>query len=1198
MEVKWTKEQEQVINLRDRNLLVSAAAGSGKTAVLVERIIKRITDIDNPVDIDKILVVTFTKAAAAEMRERISDALEALREDNPEDENLQRQSTLIHNALITTIDSFCLFAVRNHFGEINLDPNFRIADTGEIKLLESDVLNECFEANYGRKDNQAFLNLIDLYAGSRNDDKVREMVLKIYHMAQSDSWPKAWIKSLGDMYNTASEDELLVTPIFLGIASYITNLLTDYRHTLCKLREIALEEDGPQKYLPTLDNDISSLEKIDDIDDFKGLFSFFESFSMGNFAAIRDKDASEEKKLKKEKVQTGRNKIKKEIEDIRKEYFSSDITKIREQLNRLRPIVDELIRIAIEYTDAVDEKKRQKRIVDFNDIEHFALRIFVDENTKEATSTAREFREHFEEIMIDEYQDSNQVQEDILCSISKMSDGRNNMFMVGDVKQSIYRFRLARPELFMHKYNTYSTQDSDSQRIDLHKNFRSRSEVLDFANDIFYKVMQMDMGGVAYDKDSALYLGADYPAAQDKKAELLLIDTKEEDFAKVLEDEEKSVRIEALVVAQKINDMMAKMQITDKKSRQLRALKYSDIVILFRGIKANGADFVQVLSECGIPAHVESQSGYFDTYEVQTVLNMLRILDNPLQDIPMTAVLKSPIVGLDDEEMAEIRIKDTDKSFAGLVIDEMEAAEEGKLYEFNKLYCDIRKLVKDTPVHELIQVILDRTGFGRYAAAMPAGERRKLNLEMLVQRAVAYENTSYKGLFHFIRYIDQLHKYEVDFGEAETVGENEDVVRIMTIHKSKGLEFPVVFVCGTGRKFNQRDTSDNLVLHTSLGIGLNEISGSPKVKRKSLVRSEIANTIKLENLGEELRVLYVALTRAKEKLILTGCISDAAKTLQGYEGNVIQGMPVSFKQRAQATRYLDWIIPAMLSYPDKYDIDFVSADELAERQAEDMASLDIDRTLIEKRIETSSDELISSLTERFSFEYKYKTQMDKKSKYSVSELKHDSMVEIYDSISKEAEIPEFLLEEKESYIPCFMSNADAMMAKDDTNPGAKRGTAIHRVMECLDFKAILDIDCSNEAQMELFVDNQIIQMQSKRLISEDMVGLVPNHMIKDFIKTPIAMRMAKADKKGMLFKEKPFVMDYEGVLLQGIIDVFWMEDDKIMLLDYKTDRVNNSQELVARYKKQLDLYADALSRLFGTGESLIYSFCLKEVIEV
>ena len=520
-----------------------------------------------------------------------------------------------------------------------------------------------------------------------------------------------------------------------------------------------------------------------------------------------------------------------------------------EQLESQRPFVKELIRLSLEFYDAMEAVKTRKRVFDFSDIEHFALRILVDEQTMEPTETAREFSKHFEEIMIDEYQDSNQVQEDILTAISREHQGVGNMFMVGDVKQSIYRFRMARPELFMEKYNTYTSDDSAHQRIDLHKNFRSRNEVLDFTNDIFYKIMAADLGNVQYDDDAALYPGASYPE-ETMRPELLLVDYKDDELSEIIEDEDgDKVQIEALLIANRIRCLMENGMVTDKKTGQLRAVQYRDIVILSRSVATWGNTVAAVLKDCDIPAHVESNTGYFSSYEIQVILSMLRILDNPLQDIPMAAVLASPIVGMDDEELAQIRSAFKGVSFAQAALSAM-AGENGyedeKLKAFALVFERLRGAVADTPIHELLYMMLDETGFYRYASAMPAGKRRRQNIDMLIEMAAAYEKTSYKGLFHFVRYIDIQQKYEIDYGEADTAGENDDVVRIMTIHKSKGLEFPVVFVSGLGKGFNTQDTKSDLVIHEKLGLGLVEKTKSPRTKRPSLIRNEIVSRIKRE----------------------------------------------------------------------------------------------------------------------------------------------------------------------------------------------------------------------------------------------------------------------------------------------------------------------------------------------------------------
>ena len=1203
--MEWTTEQKQVIELRDRDILVSAAAGSGKTAVLVERIIRRVSDPVNPLDIDRLLVVTFTKAAAAEMRERIRAAIDAEVEQHPDNAHLRRQSALIHNAMITTIDSFCLFVVRNHFEEIDLDPNFRIADEGEIRLLEQDVLEQVFEENY-RNESEAFLALIAAYAGKRNDSAVQEMVAKIYHMSLSSPWPKEWIQGLTKPYHVTTVEELLQTEMLQDIAAHARLLLCDLCVQLTNAREISNEPDGPQAYAKTLDADLLQFEQAEALDGYAKVRTFLEHLSFGKLSAIRNFTGDV---AKKESVMAIRSAVKKEVETLKKNYFSMELSALLQQQQRLLPFLEELVRLAQEYTIAMQEAKRKKRVVDFSDIEHFALRILVDETTKQPRYTAEEFRQHFAEIMIDEYQDSNQVQEEIMRAISKETDGGHNLFMVGDVKQSIYRFRLARPELFMEKYAKFSTGESKQQRIDLHKNFRSRRQVLSFCNDVFYKIMSPDLGRVAYDKDAALYYGSgEYDEnTSGMEPELLLLDTKEELLLQ--QNELTKGQFEAHLIATKIMDLMKHHQVTDKQTKAPRPVRYSDIVILLRSLKDYGTDIMQVLNGMGIPAYVESSTGYFSATEVQTVLALLRILDNPYQDIPMAAVLRSPIVGLDEEELAQIRVEEAEVSFAEAAVHAMQNATEGALDTFYQMYQELRSK-QDLPIHELIQKILQLTGYGNYVAALPGGERRAANLSMLVEKAIDYEKTSYRGLFHFLRYIDKLQKYEVDFGEADTTGENADVVRIMTIHKSKGLEFPIVFVSGLGRRLNQMDANDRLVVHPDLGLGISEISGTPKVKKNSIFRAEIADRIRRENLGEELRVLYVALTRAKEKLILTGLVKDWDKTVSSYTGNVLEGKPISYQQRVKAASYLDWIAPALISYPDKYTLTTVSEEQIMWEEVQKAAGQKEDYEELLSHIAQADEKLVEEYRQQFSYQYPYQSEAGKKSKYSVSELKHASMVLQYDRTEGEAAVPEFLQEERDSYIPDFArSSADKETESAPAeNIGAMRGTAVHRVMECLDFAAIAALDTADKHAIRQFVRNELDRMLASGELQKEWYALVRADQIEAFVADPVAKRMAEAAVRGDLYRERPFVMQHaidEGspVLVQGIIDVFWMEEDRIILLDYKTDAVKKASELKLRYQTQLNLYADALSRVFSTEnktmiaeEKLIYSFRLKEVV--
>lgn len=1190
--MKWTNEQQNVIEFRNRNILVSAAAGSGKTAVLVERIVKKITDKNEPVDIDRLLVVTFTKAAAAEMRERIGNAIETLLEAEPENGNLRRQQTLLHNAQITTIDSFCLFVVRNHFEEIGLDPNFRIADQGEIKLLEMDVLNEVFEQEYSKHSNPLeerdhFLDFVDAYSDKRSNKAAKEMILKVYKQSSSSPWPREWVSSLLQPYLVETKEELLETELMKEIFSAVKNNLLDMPNRLSVLLETALSEPHLEKYAVNLTNDIECFSKLEEVQDFESLRTFTESLlhAMGNLSAIRGYQGNEEKKSF---VSTGRNAVKKEMKEIYERYFLLSLDDLLTQLQHMRGVVEEIIRLTLLYIDALEAAKRKKHIMDFSDVEHAALRILVDENTKENRSASIEYQQRFEEIMIDEYQDSNQVQEDILCAISRESQGEYNMFMVGDVKQSIYRFRLARPELFMEKFKAYDLEESKKQRIDLHKNFRSRREVLEFTNDLFYKIMSKDLGKVSYDQEAALYYGASYEESSDKKAEILLYEME----PKLDKDKR---QLEASMIAKRIHELKETLQITDKRTKELRPLKNSDIVILLRSLSGWATDFARVLEDEGIPAHVSTSTGYFSAIEVQTVLSYLKLLDNPYQDIPMAAVLRSAIVGLDNEELAEITIQEEGESFSQKALNKMEKAEEGKLYVFYHQYQRLRKLVNDTPVHQLIELLLDETGYGDYVKALPAGMQRKANLEMLIEKAITYEKTSYKGLFHFIRYIDQLQKYEVDFGEADVTGEADDVVHLMTIHKSKGLEFPVVFVSGLSKQFNEIDSREKMVVHSDMGIGLDEVRTNPRIKKKCLVRSEIADRLRQDNLGEELRVLYVAFTRAKEKLILTGVIKSKENFYLSYTGNILPGVPLSFQQRVKAKSYLDWIAPAVLSYPDKYEFTFVNAEELIMAKAKGMAETQIEKEILLEQIHRADPALVEEYKKHFSYEYPYKQEQDRKSKYSVSELKHESMVENFDRMEGEVEVPEFLLEDKTSYIPAFAKQEGQMEEESNRNRGAVYGTAIHRVMECMDFGCFLEIDHTSSEEVLNFITKELHRMVPD-LLTEEQREMIQPHKLLAFFMSPIAVRMAKAHKRGNLFREKPFVMDYNGVLLQGIIDVFWLEDDRIVLLDYKTDSVSCIEELVDRYQRQLDLYAKALSRIITTKEgakkteNLIYSF--------
>ena len=922
MGMTWTKEQQQVIDLRNRNILVSAAAGSGKTAVLVERIKELVLDKKHPVDIDHLLVVTFTNAAAAQMKERVAKALEKALQENPSDVRLQQQAALVQNAQITTIDSFCLYVLRNHFHEIGLEPNFRIGDEGELKLLREDVMTGLFEQCYEEK-HPGFLHLISCYGTSRSDAPVRDMIFKLYSYAQSYPWPKQWLREALSCYEIKTEQELEQAPFIEMTVEYGKQMVKGYLEQAEHYHELCQDVDGPYMYEEACEQDVERMEELLSCSTYQ---DFYEELGKCKFATLgRAKDyiGSPEKQ---EQVKTERKKLKDGIGKLKSDCFVLTFQEILEQLTLVQPSAEALAEVTERFIDAFTERKQDKNLVDFSDLEHFALEILVEEETGKPTETAKEFQNAYEEIMIDEYQDSNYVQETILRTISREVVGQNNLFMVGDVKQSIYRFRLARPELFMEKFDTYETTDAPCQRIDLHKNFRSRDTVLTFTNDIFYRIMKRNLGGVDYTDEAALYCGADYPAGEKEDAfdsEILLTTTQE--LEEGTKQQISKQELEAKLIADRIRKMVGKEEVVDEETGEFRKVRYGDIVILLRSLSEWADLFAEVLNANGIPAHTVSRTGYFSALEIRTVLNYLRILDNPRQDIPLAAVLKSPMAGLSDEQLARLRLLAEDKPYHQCVKMFLEAEEEltekestadedmrAKLKRFSETYKKLRRQTMDIPMHELLQKVLKETGYARYASALPAGRQRLANLHMLSEKAIAYEKTSYRGLYHFIRYIDELQKYDVDFGEAELVGENEDAVNIMSIHKSKGLEFPVCFVSGMGKSFNKQDSRSKMILHPNLGVGLDIIEEDRRIKVPAFFKKVIARQTELESLGEELRVLYVAFTRAKEKLIITGCIKDEEMLQQIREiycGSNRKAL--NFKERAEAKTFLEWILPAV-----------------------------------------------------------------------------------------------------------------------------------------------------------------------------------------------------------------------------------------------------------------------------------------------
>ena len=1011
------------------------------------------------------------------------------------------------------------------------------------------------------------------------------------------------------------------------------------------------EADGPYLYEDALNSDLILVRDLQELAEKRDYNGTVKALVKPAFARLSTKKALDVEEQKKQRVKELRDEEKGILKELGQRYFQSSEEEILEMIRYVREPIEMLIELTIQFMEQFGMAKREKNILDFTDMEHFALQILMTKDGEEIhmSQAARELSAKYDEVLVDEYQDSNFVQELLTTAVSGWINQKKNIFMVGDVKQSIYRFRLARPELFMEKYKSYSTEEAKEQRIDLHKNFRSRAQVLESVNFIFRQIMGEDLGGVTYDKDAALYPGASFPEGESEefvKTEVLLIEKDGEELADVQEsadagaqgsqmelENQNAQELEALAIAQRIQEIVGKEQIVDKETREYRSVEYGDIVILLRTAYGWAETFREVLASQGIPVYCTSRTGYFSALEIVTVLNYLKVCDNPLQDIPLMGVLRSPIVGCTSQELAELRIHYP----KGLLYESLTAyvGESSKtdfltekdflklkLSNFLQLLEKVRNMAAYTPVHELILYVLKETGYGNYARALPGGEQRFANLTMLVEKAMDYEKTSYRGLFNFVRYIEQLQAYEVDYGEVNLTGAGNTAVEIMTIHKSKGLEFPVVFVAGMGKQFNFQDMNAGLLLHPELGIGADAVIPEKRVIASSLNKQIIRRQLLKESLGEELRVLYVAMTRAKEKLILTGTVGKLEKqmvSLSRFLDEEEELLPLG--TRIKAKNYWAFVLPALVRHRamsellGEYGIlmkkqkgiyddvsDFVIKKVTVRQMTEKAVILQAGNQMQEEYLknwdadQVYDKEVREEIEKRFSFVYPYKYLEDIPVKVSVSDLKkrswHDES-ELEENISVSAEEQ---VEEQEAPVPAFMAE------KQEEYKGAARGTAYHRLMECLDYAEV-----ESEEQLEV----QLKRLLESQKMTEQEAECIRIRDIKKFVDSELGQRMKKAVVKKQLYREQPFVIRRsasllddswkdETILVQGIIDAYFTEDGEIVLVDYKTDRVRKGQEqkLVDLYHVQLEDYAQALERMTGmkVKEKIIYSFTLQKAI--
>ncbi|NFN86216.1 helicase-exonuclease AddAB subunit AddA [Clostridium sporogenes] len=1274
---KWTDEQKQAIFTKNCNLLVAAGAGAGKTAVLVERIIQKILDKEEPIDIDKLLVVTFTNAAAAEMRERIGDAISKGLDEDPESKVLRKQLTLLNKSNIMTIHSFCLQVIKNNFHTIEIDPNFRICDETEGILMKQEAMDELFDELY-EMENEDFINLVESYA-SRKDTRLQEVVLELHRFAKSAPFYEAWLLNMAEEFNVGENFNFEETSWADMIMEDMKVLLHGFKNMMHQSIDIILNSQGIDYYYEPFKMDLNFINTLLQKSNFKDFRGEIINYEFPKLPQKRNKDADKEAK---ERVKKSRDKIKKKIVELKNILDSYENEFIKKEFMFLYPSMKALSNLVILFDKKYEAKKRERDLIDFNDIEHLCLSILTDKDEEGhiiPSNIALDYRRKFAEVLIDEYQDSNLVQEVIMSMVSRVKGYWNfsngqlvfneekinleepqigldtpNRFMVGDVKQSIYRFRQAKPELFLDKYNEYSEEESSKNRkIKLFKNFRSREEVINGVNYLFKQIMSKTIGELDYTEKEALSVGASYgEEVKGEPIELCLMDKKYEISEEVLKeynmDEEEAldnIQLEGRLVAKKIqevmgNDLEGGLKVFDKKLGEYRRIQYRDVVILMRATSNWAPVFVEELAKEGIPVFADTNSGYFDTTEIKTIVSLLQIIDNPLQDIPLLSVLRSPIASFTDDDLIDIRmvnkniafyecmeiiyrlyknenldsyysfyVEDEDK--VNKIVKDMKEELKNKICSFIEKLNLWRKKSVHIDIDEFIWFLYVETGYYGYVGALPAGEQRQANLRILFQRAKQYEKTSYKGLFNFINFINKLKFSSGDMGSAKILGENENVVRIMSIHKSKGLEFPVVILSGTGKNFNMIDLNKNILFHRDLGYGPDYVDIERRIAYPSLVKNIIKNKIKLETLSEEMRILYVALTRAREKLIITGLINNMDKTVESWLNLSEDKNKVPEYAVMNGKTYLDWIGPAVIKHKDaisfREELNMTSElSNIVDDKSKWKIELCNKKELLKEKIEEDQDEISEKIKEtlmnlkesnykeeiykRLSFKYKYDNASNIPTKLSVSDVKKQFILD-------EKENTEELFKKVELRKPMFMEE------KKKISP-SERGTIIHLFMQHLDLETVENEDSIKE-QINRLIDKEFITYEQSKVIN-------PYKILK-FCKSELGQRMINSNN---INREMPFSIEIpvleiykdldkeiykdEKLIIQGIIDCCFEEEDGLVLLDYKTDYVNDIEDIKNRYKIQIQYYEEALNRITGktVKDKYLYLFSIDNYIKI
>lgn len=1272
--MKWTSNQANIIRARNCNLLVSAAAGSGKTAVLVERIIQMICDSDSPINIDELLVVTFTKAAATQMKDKIRQAIEQRLLDFPDDKHLQKQIYLLNQANILTIDSFCFRVIKENFHVVGIDPSIRVGETGEIELLKADVLEAVIEEAYENDGN--FVMFADAFGGDKNDETIEKYITKIYDVSSSFPRPFEWTKQARKQLEVQSEEEFMQLVFVKDYFAQTGSILKTIREKITAMLELARMPDGPAFMERAL---LSDVEYVDALISAKN-YSMLHDGTEHKFANIgRGKAGTFDPEIA-DRIKETRENYKKELKQILK-LFALPFDVVLSQIQEQKGMLQAVLCITDKFREKFMEEKRKHNILEFSDVEHLALDILCegyDEAGNPVPSRiGEEMADGFYEIMIDEYQDSNYLQEAILTCVSTISKGKNNLFMVGDVKQSIYSFRMARPDLFMDKYNSYpESLITDCQKHLLKNNFRSRANVLQGTNYIFSQIMGKDLGGIEYTEDEALVPSRDYPDYEADYVELLVGESKDFNFAKsedvpqtmvAQKDEDLDENLEdigrqeleATMVAQRIEKLFGKpdgnvYQVYDEKNDRMRDIEYRDIVILFRAPSGFCNIFEEVLSGYGIPVRVQNEKGYLDTVETRQILSLLRTLDNPYNEVELVAALRGYFGRFGEEDLAKLIIEkrklseernipiplyrfltcisNSDKDIQTFADKERELCK--KTQKFVAFMDELREKQAFMGVSELVEMIYFQTGYFHYVQAMPQGEGRIRNLDLLLDEIRGMEGGAYCSVFDFLTYIDKILVKEITLGGDPGLESEENAVRIMSIHKSKGLEFPVVFVSGMGKQYNLQDTKVPLIVHSDYYIGAKYVNTRQRRGNDTFMRQCFSALMRTESISEELRILYVALTRAKEKLIMTGVTSDIPALIHKYAPvSRMKKEKLGFPVVNSTNGYLELVIAAFIrnrtfyetvgQIPKRMDAknqETVDADyefdlELKQPKFDLAVSFYDFRKLTVYHIQKGygEEEKRAQTLEAFqNLECNYEKQICKdlqweysnlyetrqKTKLSVTEIKR--IYEVDYDFSKE------IIEEKKEDFP-YVAPTPQFLNQERKLTAAQRGTLIHKVMELFDFAGI-----ETKEDIKVWMES----IDKKEILDGKIQDNLTIDKIYQLLQSGLGKRMKQAARNGKLYKEKQFVIgipsnrlegskeqpDTQKIVVQGIIDAYFEEDDGIVLLDYKTDKITPQKEteLKERYQTQLRLYKDTLEQLLEkpVKETYIYSFAIGKEIHM